>query len=400
MKKVFGLKGRIQHYAWGGREFIPRLLGMRPKGDPCAEYWLGAHSSAPALVVTKNGEVPLDNYLDTDPKVFLGDDVFNKFGRLPFLFKVLDVEKMLSIQVHPSKKEAEKGFNKENELGIPLTAANRNYKDDNHKPEIMVALSEFWLLHGFLSRKALMRVLENNIEFSSLLPVFLKDGYQGLYQYVMELNSAESDKLLSPLIKRILPLYKEKKLLKSSADFWAAKAVSESEGNGPLEKGIFSIYFFNILRLEKGQAIFQDAGIPHAYLEGQNMELMANSDNVLRGGLTQKHIDVVELLKHITFEETEPRILTGSFENHQIEKKFKTSAPDFELSEVSINHENSYTSKSHSAEIYILLEGKAQIREAGNSIDFKKGDSFLVLADAKYEISTPNYAVLYKAKTP
>lgn len=400
MKKVYGLKGRIQHYAWGGREFIPRLLGMKPEEDPCAEYWLGAHSSAPSSVVSESGELPLDVYLNKDPKLFLGEDSFKKFGSLPFLFKVLDVKKMLSIQVHPTKSEAKKGYDKENELGIPLRAANRNYKDENHKPEIMVALSEFWLLHGFLSKESITKVLENNVEFSTLIPVFLEDGYKGLYKFVMELDAHESDKLLSPLIKRILPLYKENRLPKSSADFWAAKAVSESEGEGPLDKGIFSIYFFNILRLQKGEAIFQDAGIPHAYLEGQNIELMANSDNVLRGGLTQKHIDVPELLKHIIFEETQPRILTGSFDNHRIERKFTTPAPDFELSEVCINHESLYDSKSHSVEIYILIEGEAKITESGNSLNIKKGDSILVLSGAIYEISTPSYGLLYKAKTP
>ncbi len=142
MKKVFGLKGRIQHYAWGGHKFIPDLLAIESNQKPYAEYWLGAHVNAPALVETEDGDLPLDALLETNAQKYLGELTFKRFGRLPFLFKVLDVYDMLSIQVHPSKKEAEKGFRLENKLGIPLTAPNRNYKDDNHKPEIMVALGD------------------------------------------------------------------------------------------------------------------------------------------------------------------------------------------------------------------------------------------------------------------
>jgi len=400
MKKVFGLKGCIQHYAWGGQNFIPKLLGITAKGDPYAEYWLGAHVSAPALAVTKDGEVPLDDFLNNNAKLFLGEDTYKNFGRLPFLFKVLDVHQMLSIQVHPSKIEAEKGFKKENELGIPLTAPNRNYKDDNHKPEIMVALGEFWLLHGFLPKEELLEVLSKNIEFADLTPIFLKDGYKALYQYVMELSSAESDKILRPLIDRTLPLYTENKLSKSSPEYWAAKAVYDKDVTVPLDKGIFSIYFFNILKVNKGEGVFQDAGVPHAYLEGQNMELMASSDNVLRGGLTPKHIDVPELLKHVVFEETKPEILKGTLESKNIERKYKSPAPDFELSEVTINPENSYSGKSNSVEIYILMEGEAEVREKEASLVLQKGASFMSVAGAEYQISTSSHAVLYKATTP
>ena len=400
MKKIFGLKGRIQHYAWGGQNFIPKLLGIAANGGPYAEYWLGAHVSAPAMLATKDGEAPLDAFLNNNAKVFLGEETYKNFRRLPFLFKVLDVHQMLSIQVHPSKLEAEKGFKKENELGIPLTAPNRNYKDDNHKPEIMVALGEFWLLHGFLPKEDLLEVLRKNIEFAVLTPIFLKDGYKGLYQYVMELSSAESDKILRPLIDSILPLYSKNKFSKSSPEYWAAKAVYDADVDAPLDKGIFSIYFFNILRVNKGEAVFQDAGVPHSYLEGQNMELMANSDNVLRGGLTPKHIDVPQLLKHVVFEETKPVILKGTLEAKDIERKYKSPAPDFELSELTINRENSYLGKSNSVEIYILIEGEAEVTEKETSLVLQKGASFMTVAGAEYQIATSSNAVLYKATTP
>ncbi len=400
MKKVFGLKGRIRHYAWGGQRFIPELLGISSDHDPYAEYWLGAHVNAPALVETEEGEIPLDAFLKSNAEVFLGEETYKMFGRLPFLFKVLDVHEMLSIQVHPSKIEAEKGFKKENELGIPLTAPNRNYKDDNHKPEIMVALGEFWLLHGFLPKENLLEVLHKNPEFEALTAIFLKDGYKGLYRYVMEMPLPESDKILRPLVNKLLPLYAENKLSKSSPEYWAAKAVAEFGIDDHLDKGIFSIYFFNILKVNKGEAVFQDAGVPHAYLEGQTMELMANSDNVLRGGLTPKHVDVPELLKHVVFEETKPEILKGTIEENGVERQYKSPAPDFELSEVTLGPDNSYRGKSTSVEIYILMEGEIRVTEKETSQALKKGESFLVLAGAEYQISTANHAVLYKATTP
>ena len=400
MEKVFGLKGRVQHYAWGGQTFIPGLLGIGSDHGPYAEYWLGAHVNAPALVETEEGEIHLDAFLKSNAQVFLGEETYEMFGRLPFLFKVLDVDQMLSIQVHPSKIEAEKGFKKENELGIPLTAPNRNYKDDNHKPEIMVALGEFWLLHGFLPKEDLLEVLQKNPEFKALTALFLKDGYKGLYRYVMELPFAESDKILRPLVNRLLPLYSENKLLKSTPEYWAAKAVSKADITVHLDKGIFSIYFFNILKVNKGEAVFQEAGVPHAYLEGQTMELMANSDNVLRGGLTPKHIDVPELLKHVVFEETKPEVLYGKMDKKGVERQYKSPAPDFELSEVSIHQDNSYGGRSNSVEIYILMDGQAEVTEINSSLVLKKGESFLVLAGAEFQISTSSHAVLYKATTP
>lgn len=400
MKKVFGLKGRVQHYAWGGQTYIPKLLGTSSDHGPYAEYWLGAHVNAPALVLTEEGEIPLDAFLKTNAKVYLGETTFNRFGRLPFLFKVLDVHQMLSIQVHPSKIEAEKGFKRENELGIPLTALNRNYKDDNHKPEIMVALGEFWLLHGFLPKEDLFEVLHKNPEFTALTAIFLKDGYKGLYRYVMELPLVESDKILRPLVNRLIPLYTENKLSKSSPDYWAAKAVAEADQADHLDRGIFSIFFFNLIKVNKGEAVFQDAGVPHAYLEGQNIELMANSDNVLRGGLTPKHIDVPELLKHIVFEETKPEILKGSLEGNGIERTYKSPAPDFELSEINLYQNKPFKGKSNSVEIYILMEGEIVVREQETSLVLKKGESFLILAGAEYQISTSSHAVLYKATTP
>ena len=400
MPKLFALKGKIQNYAWGGTQYIPNLLGVKNSNNKCAEYWLGAHVNAPSTITTKEGEVTLDAYLKSNPLESLGADIVKKFGRLPFLFKVLDVNDMLSIQVHPTKTEAEKGFKYENEQGIPLTAAHRNYKDDNHKPEIMVALSEFWLLHGFLPKKQLSNRLNETSEFHSLIPVFNEEGYYGLYKKVMEQSVDECNEMLMPLVDCIMPLYLSGKLDKSSPDFWAAKAVDASEDKKVLDKGIYSIYFFNIIRANKGEAIFQDAGIPHAYLEGQNMELMANSDNVLRGGLTPKHIDVPELLKHVAFEETIPNVMLGDLQDDGIERIYSTPAPDFELSKINMTKSDNYQSKAKTAQIIIVIDGEATIKEGTETLDLSKGECVFLESGSYYNISTSSSVVLYKATAP
>ena len=400
MRKLFGLKGRIQNYAWGGTDFLPDLLGIKKEDLPYAEYWMGAHINAPALVVEEDAQVPLDQYIARDPVQRLGSKVWEEFGRLPYLFKVLDVHDMLSIQVHPSKKEAEKGFQRENEKGIPLTAANRNYKDDNHKPEIMVALGDFWLLHGFLPKNDLMAVLNAAPEFQELVPIFEQQGYRGLYQYVMELDEDRSDRILKPLAKRILPHFNEGKLAKSSPDYWAAKAISSAARGKPLDKGIFSIYFFNVVALKKGEAVFQDAGVPHAYLEGQNMELMANSDNVLRGGLTPKHIDVPELLKHVVFEETRPEVLTGIVQEDNIERIYRCPAPDFQLSAIQLKLGQRFFSSSRTSEVFMVIGGKGEVTEGETVLTFDRGDAFVIFANSDFSIHAQKDTVIFRASTP
>lgn len=400
MSRLYRLKGKIQNYAWGGIQFIPELLGEKASDNKCAEYWLGAHVNAPSIVSTSEGNQNLDAFLNSNLTENLGQDIAKKFGRLPFLFKVLDVSDVLSIQVHPTKIEAVKGFAYENEIGIPLAAPHRNYKDDNHKPEIMVALSEFWLLHGFLPKDTLTQVLKNTPEFVDLLPVFKKDGYFGLYKRVMEESIEETNQTLQSLVDRILPLYQSGKLEKSSSDYWAAKSVATAADSSILDKGIYSIYFFNVVKANKGEAVFQDAGIPHAYLEGQNMELMANSDNVLRGGLTPKHVDVAELLKHVAFDETHPNIMLGKLQEDGLERIYKSPAPDFELSQISIAKGDQYQSISKTAQILIVIQGKVQIHEGETILQLGKGETVFLTANSDYKISSSSSAIIYKATAP
>lgn len=401
-KKLFRLDGKVQHYAWGGFNYIPALLGIPESKEPSAEYWMGAHQSAPSLIHTEGEKKSLDQLVKADPAKVLGEKVFKRFGELPYLLKILDVKDMLSIQVHPTKAEAEKGFARENAEGIALNASNRNYKDDNHKPEIMVALSEFWLLHGFLPEDKLKAVLQSVKEFASLAPIFEKDGYYGLYKAVMELPQEEVNTMLRPLAESVFEAYQNNRLSKSDPAFWAGRAIAnDPKGMERLDRGIFSIYFFNIMHVHPGDAVFQDAGIPHAYLEGQNVELMANSDNVLRGGLTPKHIDVPELLKHTRFEPVHPKVMQGETVKDGLESIYHSPAPDFVVSKITLKAGQRYEHTAEATEIMLVLEGAATITgEDGEALDLKKGQSVVTFYNAGYNIQSQSGTIIYKASVP
>lgn len=400
--KIFRLEGVVQPYNWGGFHFIADLLGKVSNGTtPQAELWLGAHDNAPSLIsLPEGGTVTLNSFLGEDATSRLGATVAGHFGRLPYLFKVLDVKDMLSIQVHPSKKAAELEFAEENKRGVPLQAPNRNYKDDNHKPELMFALSDFWLLHGFRNTNDLVTTLQSVPELQFLLPIWEKSSYEGIYKEVMEMPASEVTKRLQPLIDRILPLYDTGKLDKDGPDFWAARAYKTFCKPGEIDRGIFSIYFFNVLHLNKGEAIFQDAGILHAYLEGQNLEIMANSDNVLRGGLTNKHVDVPELLKHVRFVPVTPAIIRKGKALAPGIESFPTPAVDFELQKLAIGENQSITLKTYTAEIFLVLEGIVEVNGGKDQFTLHKGQSFLALADTELSFRSQVPAEIFKATVP
>lgn len=397
--KLFYLKGKVQHYAWGGFKYIPELLGLPVTDKPSAEYWMGAHQSAPSQLETAS-PLPLNEYIAASPAAVLGQKAADRFGELPYLFKILDVKDMLSIQVHPTKAEAEKGFARENAEGIPLNAPHRNYKDANHKPEIMVALSEFWLLHGFLPEEKLKKVLQDVPELRSLAGIYEKEGYFGLYKTVMEMPQEEVNTMLRPLAERVLPPYQAGTLQKNDPAFWAARAIAnDPEGLNRLDRGIFSIYFFNIVYVSPGEAVFQDAGIPHAYLEGQNAELMANSDNVLRGGLTPKHIDVAELLKHTRFEAVHPNILKGESLHGGKERIYPTPAPDFVISTILLKTGETYTHTAAAPEIWIVQSGQGKAQGSAE-LSLARGTTVFAAYGEAYTITADAELVIFKASIP
>ncbi|HEX8330989.1 MAG TPA: mannose-6-phosphate isomerase, class I [Segetibacter sp.] len=390
---ILKLKGKVQHYAWGGHDFLPSLLDIKnDEQKPFAEYWMGAHSSASAEVEVDGNFKNLNELVLRDPNLYIGENVNNKFGELPFLFKILDVEEMLSIQVHPTKEEAIKGFEAEEIAGIAIDDPQRNYKDRNHKPEVMVALSDFWLLHGFKKEEELKALLQQVPEFNVFYPDFVEQGYYGLYKEVMEMSQEKVDDILLRLVKRNLSETAPSKL---SAAYWVQKLYT-NKNIDHIDRGVFSIYFFNIVQLSPGEGIFQGAGVPHAYLEGQNVELMANSDNVLRGGLTTKHVDVKELLKHTLFEAVEPKILKGDL-NNKIEWNYPCPVDDFGISAFQLNRGQEYSFTSFSGEIYLVISGTIA---TSSTQSFSKGESFYVLPQTNYSFTAVTDCLLYKAFVP
>ena len=394
---VHKLQGTVQHYSWGGTTFLPKLLSMEnPNHKPFAEYWLGIHASGPSSIEVNQQSVLLSDAIATDPKAALSEPVYSHFGGLPYLFKVLDVKDMLSIQVHPAKEYAKVAFEKEEASGTALNAPNRNYKDTNHKPEIMLAMSEFWLLHGFKSEAKILETLENIAEFQVLVPLYKSEGIKGLYQFLMEMEQAQVDSLLSTVVKRALRNKQEGKINRTAPDWWVAKLYENTAGILPIDKGVFSIYLFNIVCVMPGQGIFQDAGVPHAYLEGQNVELMANSDNVLRGGLTPKHIDVEELIHNIKFESIDPVIIEGT-KPCMGESVYPAPVQDFGIASITLDGSNSYSYEAESMDMFLVVEGGCVVN---NQMTIKTGEAFVVFPGNKLNIHASGKTLIYRAFVP
>lgn len=395
-QSILPLRGVVQHYTWGGFRFIPDLLQFESApSEPCAEYWMGVHPRGTASVSTSAGERPLDELIAGDPEFYLGRRVAGTFhNQLPFLFKILDVRKMLSIQAHPNKQEAKRGFRTENERGVPLDATHRVFRDENHKPEIMVALSDFWLLHGFRQKEDIARLLAEVPEFRVLRAYFVENSIEHLYGTVMEMDQSRVDQILAPMHERL----KHDSFHKGQPEFWAGRAFEDyTSPEGHYDRGIFSIFLFNLVQLRPGEGIFQDAGIPHAYLEGVNVELMANSDNVFRGGLTQKHIDVPALMAHLNFRPVQPEILDGR-QASATERLYSTPAPDFQLSRIVVApgmaHEQPAQPSPH---LYIILKGRVDVADGPS---FQRGDCFFIAADTAYRLNSREKTILYRASVP
>ncbi len=360
---------------------------------------MGAHPSAPSKIEINGSFTPLPDLIRADAEAWIGGQIAARFGKdLPYLFKILDVRRMLSIQAHPTKTRAEEGFCRENEQGIPFDAPQRVYKDANHKPEVMVALSEFWLLHGFRTREAIRAELERVEELRPLLSRFSDGDLPGLYRHIMEMPQPAVDEILLPLRRRLATRFAAGSLPKSSPDYWAAIAFRDFElPGGHCDRGIFSIYLLNLVHVLPGQGIYQAAGIPHAYLEGQNVELMANSDNVFRGGLTPKYIAVQELINNLVFEPAIPQVICG-IERSEQETVYPTPAPDFELFEMHIEA-GAYMAGAtgQGPEIWILLQGEMM---AGGGNFFRRGDAAFVPPGTAWRLEGIADARLFGARVP
>ncbi|WP_440557884.1 mannose-6-phosphate isomerase, class I [Streptomyces sp. SCPE 10] len=316
------LDNTVRPYAWGSRTAIPRLLGTEPTGEPQAEMWMGAHPGAPSR--TPRGT--LAEVIDADPERELGKEAVAKFGpRLPFLLKILAADAPLSLQVHPDLAQAREGYADEERRGVPLDAPERNYKDANHKPELICALTEFDGLCGF-------RPPERAADLLAAL------GVDSLKPYVDLLHARPEDAALREVLTAILTADREE-TARTVAEAAAACArlggdhapYAQLAHHYPGDPGVLAAMLLNHVRLQPGEALFLGAGVPHAYLSGLGVEIMANSDNVLRCGLTPKHVDVPELLRVVRFEASEPGVLRPEAAPDG-EEVYETPTDEFRLS--------------------------------------------------------------------
>ena len=398
---IYRLTGQVQHYAWGGKNYIASLIGLNSaKDQPCAEWWLGAHPSAPSEIENVTGKQSLIEFLSQNPTA-LGQASRQQFGdELPYLLKILDVEKPLSIQLHPTKDQAEKGFEAENAKGVALTDGTRTYKDRNHKPEMMIALSDFWLLHGFKTKSQILATLNAR---PSLQPLSEKLGTQSLAEFYADVMLADQSTLanwLLPIIEANQQSYKNGELELDNPDYWVlytmeAMAISPEK----LDAGLVCFYLFNIVHLKEGEGIFQDAGIPHAYLRGQNVELMACSDNVIRGGLTPKYVDIVELLKIVDCREVTPQIISAAPQN-QSEFTYKTPVKDFALAQIRVEPQQHTKVNLQSAGILLVMQNELKIKEKSTELTLKQGESAFITADSNVKIMSEKGGYAFLAKLP
>ncbi|QDI70755.1 mannose-6-phosphate isomerase, class I [Streptomyces calvus] len=316
------LDNTIRPYAWGSTTAIPRLLGTEPTGEPQAEMWMGAHPGAPSR--TDRGA--LDEVIDADPEKELGIDSVAKFGpRLPFLLKLLAAGAPLSLQVHPDLTQAKEGYADEERRGVPRNAPHRNYKDANHKPELICALTEFDGLCGFRDPLAAAALLDGL-------------GVDSLKPYVDLLHAHPEEAALREVLTAVLTADPEA-MARTVRDAAAAcdrlggayAPYADIAHHYPGDPGVIAAMLLNHVRLQPGEALFLGAGVPHAYLNGLGVEIMANSDNVLRCGLTPKHVDVPELLRIVRFEATDPGVLRPEA-GPDGEEVYETPIDEFRLS--------------------------------------------------------------------
>ncbi|HEV7194180.1 MAG TPA: mannose-6-phosphate isomerase, class I [Jatrophihabitantaceae bacterium] len=392
---VFAVEGVERNYAWGSPTLIPRLLGAEPDGRPIAELWFGAHEDDPSYVVSEG--VALDTLIATEPAALLGTAVADRFdGRLPFLTKVLAAERALSIQVHPTLDQARAGFEAENALGLARDAPDRLYRDANHKPELLCALTPFDALCGFRECADTLRLLDA-LGCAPLIPVRtalaagdLKDAFTWLLR--------ADDPV--PIVRSVVA--QAGRLLDDPEWAGAARAVAMANADFPDDIGVALSLLLNDVRLEPGEAIYLGAGNVHCYLRGMGVEVMANSDNVLRCGLTPKHIDLDALLTVADFTPlAQPRFAPDRTDGTGSE--FQPPVPDFRVTSVDLDGYRKpgaalgSCAAGTSSQPYLVLcvSGALEIVAAGDRVSLLPGRAAFVPArEAAFTLTGAGQAFL------
>lgn len=365
----------VQNYAWGSQTALTDLYGIpNPDNLPMAELWMGAHPKSSSKIEDASGNVrALRDVIEADKTALLGNAVADRFGELPFLFKVLCADQPLSIQVHPNKKASELGFAKENAAGIPLDAAERNYKDPNHKPELVFALTPFLAMNAFREFSEIVSLLQPVAGAHTAIAHFLENpdaaSLSQLFASLLNMQGDEKSHALA-ILKTALD--------SQQGEPWQTiRVISEFY---PDDSGLFSPLLLNVVKLNPGDAMFLFAETPHAYLQGVALEVMANSDNVLRAGLTPKYIDIPELVANVKFVAIPAADLLTQPVKNGAELDFPIPVEDFAFSLHDLSHTET-TVAQESAAILFCVEGEAVLNKGEQRLVLKPGESAFIAAN-------------------
>lgn len=364
----------VQNYAWGSKTALTELYGIaNPQQQPMAELWMGAHPKSSSQVVDANGQtVSLRDVIEKHKSTLLGDAVAERFGELPFLFKVLCAAQPLSIQVHPNKRNSETGFARENAAGIPLDAAERNYKDPNHKPELVFALTPFLAMNAFREFSEIVSLLQPVAGAHTAIAHFLEnpnaERLSELFAGLLNMQGEEKSRALA-ILKAALE--------NQQGEAWQTiRLIAEFY---PDDSGLFSPLLLNVVKLNPGEAMFLFAETPHAYLQGVALEVMANSDNVLRAGLTPKYIDIPELVANVRFDAKPANQLLTTPEKNGAELDFPIPVDDFAFSLHDLSAQETPVAQQ-SAAILFCVEGEAVLSKGEQRLVLKPGESAFISA--------------------
>ena len=391
------LRNAVRPYAWGSRTAIAELLGNQvPSPHPEAELWMGAHPNEPSAVVSADGtHESLLSVLEADPAGQLGAEVADRWGsRLPFLLKVLAADEPLSLQAHPSAEQAVEGYAREEAAGIPRDATNRNYPDSSAKPELICALTEFHALAGFADPQhtlALLNALDipELLDYAALLSASPdEDGLRALFTTLITLPQQALDQLFPQLLDACVSQVKE------HGRFELECRTTLGLGEAYLgDAGVLASLLLNRIVLRPGEAVFLPAGNPHAYLYGTGIEILANSDNVLRCGLTPKHVDVPELLKVLDFAPGQMPIQQGESSDGRV-FVYRTPAKEFELTRVQWADQQPAepVRLTHQGpQIVLCTQGSVLLRgEIGDELKLSRGQSAWVPAAESSVLAIPS----------
>lgn len=383
------LRNPIQNYAWGSRTAIARLLGNpMPSPEPQAELWLGDHPRGPSEVEQGLGWQGLDTAIAESPERWIGRPA----GSLPYLFKVLAAAQPLSIQAHPDSTQGAAGFARDNAAGLALDAAERSYRDPSAKPEILFALEPFWVMRGFRPPSEIRRLLEAAGLSELLAPASLLDGddpaaaLEGFYRAWWQLPEPEAAAVLEQLQAAASQLHGD------PAWPWVGRLARAYPG----DRGVLSPLLLQVFELAPGQAIFTGPGVLHAYLDGVGLELMGNSDNVLRGGLTHKHVDVDGLLDILQFAPQPVELLAVESIGPHLER-VRSPEGQLVLDRLQPRGECAIVEPLGGGEILLCVAGQAGLAAAGEpQRPCSRGEAFFVPASvAAYTLQGD--AVVFRA---